>query len=93
MTLRIEEHQYPVGSTYGVFFIGRDEIGRADKMPDGWKVFNKRKTIPTPELAAKTMLDGKLNALRVEEEQTRKLLDRLRLYCGGRLPSTKEGKR
>lgn len=88
MTLRIEEAQYPAGGTYGVFFIGSHQIGRADKMPDGWRVYRKRKTMPTPELAAKTMLDDKLNELRVEEDRTRKLLDGLRIYCGGRLPST-----
>lgn len=89
MTFRIEEGVYPSGDTYGVFFIGRDEIGRADKMPNGWRVQHKRKTMPTPELAAKTMLDGKLNALRVEEDKTRKALETLRVHCGGKLPSTK----
>lgn len=88
MTLRIEEKQYPAGGIYGVFFIGTHEIGRADKMPDGWVVFRKRKTMPTPELAAKVMLDDKLNALRVEEDRVRKLQEGLRLYCGGRLPSS-----
>mgnify|MGYP001312269026 CR=1 FL=1 len=88
MPLHIEEHQYPSGGTYGVFFIGTSEIGRADKMPDGWKVFRKRKTMPTPELAAKVMLEDKLNALRVEEDRVTKLLEGLRLYCGGRLPSS-----
>ena len=88
MPLRIEEQQYPAGGTYGIFFIGAHEIGRADKLPDGWRVFRKRKTMPTPELAAKVMLDDKLNALRVEEDRVRKLQESLRLYCGGRLPSS-----
>jgi hypothetical protein len=35
MPLRITECEYPNGTTYGVFFLGRDEIGRADKIGDG----------------------------------------------------------
>ena len=88
MTLRIEEKQYPAGGTFGEFYIGKHLIGRADKLPDGWRVFNKRKTMPSSEMAAKVMLDDKLNAIRREEELTRKLMEGLRLYCGGSLPSS-----
>lgn len=87
--LRIEEGAYPAGGEYGIFYIGKTEIGRAAKLPEGWRLHGKRKVLPTPELAAKAMLDSKLNALRVEEERTRKLLDALRIYCGGSLPSAR----
>lgn len=88
MPLRIEEKALPNGDPYGEFYVGKQLIGRAYKLEDGWRVFQKRKTMPTPEMAAKVMLDDKLNALKKEEELTRKLLDALRLYCGGQLPST-----
>lgn len=88
MTLRIEEQQYPGGGTYGEFYIGRHLIGRADKLPDGWRVRGKRKTMPTSEMAAKVMLDDKRNALRKEEDLMRKLMEGLRIYCGGSLPHT-----
>ncbi|OJW46184.1 MAG: hypothetical protein BGO63_03700 [Candidatus Accumulibacter sp. 66-26] len=88
MTLRIEEKQYPAGGRYGEFFIGKHLIGRATKQPEGWQVHGKRKTMPTPEMAAKVMLDDKLNTIRKEEDLTRKLMEGLRMYCGGRLPHT-----
>jgi len=86
MPLRIEERQHPNGTTYGVFFIGKEEIGRADKVFDGWILQRKRKVQPTAEKAAKAMLDSKLNELRIAEDRTRKLLDDLRVHCGGQLP-------
>ena len=86
MTLRIEECEYPSGAVYGVFFIGRHEIGRADKKPDGWVPFRKRKTL-TAEMAAKAMIDTMANKAKEDAAHAKKMLEGLRMYCGGRLPS------
>jgi len=85
MTLRITECEYPSGSTYGVFFMGRDEIGRADKIGDGGRLFRARKVL-NEEQAAKAMIDRMLCKARNDEAKARKLLNGLRMYCGGRLP-------
>ena len=84
--LNITKCEYPNGSMYGVFFIGRNEIGRADKTDEGWRVFGKRKTL-SEEMAAKAMIDGAISKARLDEDHARKMLDALRLYCGGRLPA------
>lgn len=89
MTLRIEECEYPNGDTYGVFFLGRHEIGRADKKPDGWVPFRKRKVL-SAEMAAKAMIDSMLNAAKADEQHAKKMLEALCMYCGGRLPSNAE---
>lgn len=86
MTLRIEECEYPSGAVYGVFFIGRHEIGRADKKSDGWVPFRKRKTM-SAEMAAKAMIDTMANKAKEDAAHAKKMLEGLRVYCGGRLPS------
>ncbi len=85
MTLRIEECEYPSGAVYGVFFIGRHEIGRADKKSDGWVPFRKRKTL-SAEMAAKAMIDTMANKAKEDAAHAKKMLEGLRMYCGGRLP-------
>jgi hypothetical protein len=85
MSLRIQEYEYPNGATYGVFFMGRHEIGRADKMDGGWRLRRARKVL-AEEQAAKAMLDRAIIKARDDEKQARKMLDALRLYCGGTLP-------
>lgn len=92
MTLRIEEFESQSGAMYGVFFIGRHEIGRADKKPDGWVPFRKRKTL-TAEMAAKAMIDTMANKAKKDAAHAKKMLEGLRMYCGGRLPSNVGGKR
>jgi hypothetical protein len=83
--LRIVECEYPDGSTYGVFFIGSHEIGRADRRDGGWRLWRARKVLPE-EQAAKAMLDRAISKAREDEKHARKLLDALRMYCGGSLP-------
>jgi hypothetical protein len=85
MPLRIQECEYPSGAVYGVFFIGRDEIGRADKIDGGWRLFRARKVLPE-EQAAKAMLDRAISKAREDEKLARNLLAALRMYCGGSLP-------
>lgn len=68
------------------FFIGKHKIGGAQKTDEGWIVHGLRKPRLTDESAAKTMLDLRINRLNVEIEQTRRLYDALRIYCGGKLP-------
>ena len=86
MPLRIEENEYPSGGSYGVFFIGADEIGRADKMPDGWRIFHKRKIMKTAEAAARVMIDDALHRVRAEQARIEKRKEALAMYCGGALP-------
>ena len=85
MTLRIQECDYPSGATYGVFFMGQYEIGRADKIDDGWRLWRARKVLPG-EQAAKAMLDRAISKAHEDEKRARKMLDALRMYCGGALP-------
>ena len=85
MPLRIQECEYPSGATYGVFFMGQHEIGRADKIDGGWRLFRARKVLPE-EQAAKAMLDRAISKAREDEKHARKMLDALRMYCGGALP-------
>lgn len=85
MPLRIQECEYPSGATYGVFFMGQHEIGRADKIDGGWRPWRTRKVLPE-EQAAKAMLDRAISKAREDEKQARKMLGALRLYCGGALP-------
>ena len=85
MPLRIQECEYPSGATYGVFFMGQHEIGRADKLDGGWRLFRARKVLPE-EQAAKAMLDRAISKAREDEKQARKMLEALRMYCGGALP-------
>lgn len=87
--LRLEEDIYPSGEIYAKFYIGSNLIGTAKKMPDGWLPFNKRKVL-NAELAAKTMIDSMANKAKKDAMHAAKLLDALRLYCGGRLPSKNE---
>lgn len=86
MTLRIEECEFPNGAVYGVFFIGRHEIGKATKNPDSWIPFQKRKVL-TAEMAAKAMIDTMSNRAKKDADHAKKMLEGLRMYCGGRLPS------
>lgn len=86
--LRIEENQYPSGATYGVFFLGQEEIGRADKLPDGWKPQGKKKVLPEVH-AAKAMLDSLLAKADRDRARATKLLDALRIYNGGSLPPSR----
>ena len=86
MSLRIVECEYPNPEyQYGVFFLGPEEIGRADKIGDGWRLLQKKKVLPA-EMAAKAMLDGEISKARQDEARARKLLEALRMYCGGSLP-------
>lgn len=84
MTLRIQECEYPNGKTYGVFFIGRHEIGRADKVEGGWIVWRARKVLPE-EQAAKAMIDRLISKAREDEKHARAMLAELGKYCG-RIP-------
>ena len=85
MPLRIQECKYLSGAVYGVFFMGQHEIGRADKVGDGWRLFRARKVLPE-EQAAKAMLDRAISKAREDEAHARKMLAALRTYCGGSLP-------
>ena len=82
MPLRIVECEYPSGAIYGLFYIGNHEIGRADKLQGGWRVFGARKVL-SEEHAAKQMLDRAIRSAREDEKQARKMLDALRMYCSG----------
>lgn len=73
MPLRIQEVEYPNGSTYGVFFMGTHEIGRADKIDGGWRLRRSRKVL-TEEQAAKVMLDRAISKAREDEKHARKML-------------------
>lgn len=85
MPLKIQQCEYPSGAIYGVFFIGRDEIGRADKVDGGWRLFGARKVLPE-EQAAKAMIDRMISKARADETMARKMLAALRMYCGGAIP-------
>ena len=86
MPLTITECDYPnPAMKYGAFKIGAKLIGTADKVEGGWKLPHGRKVL-TAEMAAKAMLDRKISAARKDETEARKLLEALRMYCGGRLP-------
>ncbi len=80
--LTIDECQYPNGATYGVFYIGKHEIGAADKIDDGWRPFGKRKALSS-ERAAKVMIDKSISRARKDEAHAREMLEALRLHCGG----------
>ena len=82
--LRIEEFEYPNGTTYGVFYLGKYMIGRADKSAEGWHGQHKKKAL-SAEMAAKSMIDTAIHAARADEIHARKMLAALRDYCDGRL--------
>lgn len=86
MPLRISECKYPSGDIYGVFFMGQHEIGRADKIGGFWRLRGARKVL-TEEGAAKAMIDRAITKAREDERNARKMLEALRLFCGGSLPS------
>lgn len=83
--LRVVEGEYPSGTTYGVFYLGRHKIGTADKMPDGWKPFGKRKVL-SEVMAAKAMIDTMLSKAENDRKHALGLLHDLRLHNGGSLP-------
>jgi hypothetical protein len=85
MPLRIQECEYPSGAIYGVFFMGQHEIGRAERIGGGWRLFRARKVLPE-EQAAKAMLDRAISTARDDEVRARKMLEALRMYCGGAIP-------
>lgn len=86
MMLRIVECEYPNPEyKYGIFYLGDHEIGRANKIEGGWVPNGKRKALPE-EMAAKAMIDSAISKARRDEAHARKMLDALRMYCGGRLP-------
>ena len=88
MPLRIVECEYPSGNQYGVFFLGDHEIGRADLTSDGWLPYGKRKPL-TAEMAAKSMIDTMMRHAKDDLAHAEKMLDALRLFCGGKLPKDK----
>ena len=88
ITLRIVESEYPSGATYGTFYLGRHEIGRADKLPEGWKPFGKRKVLPEIH-AAKAMIDALISKADRDRKFALELLHDLRLHNGGTLPPSK----
>lgn len=84
--LRIVECDYPNPAyKYGVFYLGGHEIGRAIKVDGGWIPNGKRKVL-CDEMAAKAMIDSAISAAKREEAHARKMLEALRMYCGGKLP-------
>ena len=84
--LRIVECEYPNKDyKYGVFYLGDHEIGRAAKADGGWIPHGKRKALPD-EMAAKAMIDSAISKARRDEANARKMLEALRMYCGGKLP-------
>ena len=83
--LRIVETERPNGQTYGVFFLGIHEIGRADKMLDGWKPFGKRNVLPEVH-ATKAMIDSLISRADKARVHALSLLNDLRLHNGGSLP-------
>lgn len=85
MPLRIVECKHPSGEEYGVFFLGIHEIGRAYKTDAGWVPFCKRKPL-TSEMAAKSMIDTKMRRAKADLAHAEKMMDALRMYCGGELP-------
>lgn len=87
--LRIREGVYPNGQPYGVFYLGRHEIGRAQKVVDGWIPTGKRKVLSEVH-AAKAMIDSKINRAKLDEAFAKSLLNDLRLHCGGSIPPNKK---
>lgn len=86
MPLRIVELEFPSGNVYGVFFLGDHEIGRAYKHPGGWVRFCTRKPL-TAEMAAKSMIKTMMRKAMADLAHAEKMMDALRLYCGGKLPN------
>ncbi|MHB1641442.1 MAG: hypothetical protein ACYCS8_02125 [Acidithiobacillus sp.] len=85
--LRIVEFQYPDPKyRYGVFYLGDNEIGRADKADGGWIPRGKRKALPDVA-AAKVMIESAILKARRDEARAMKMLDALRIYCSGTLPA------
>lgn len=87
--LRIVEGEYPAGEFFGVFYLGSTEIGRADKVGEGWRLPRSRKVLPEVQ-AAKAMIDRMLCKARDDEAAARKLLGQLRTHYG-RLPPDGSG--
>ena len=82
--LRVVEGEYPNGSIFGTFYLGRHEIGRAAKTPAGWIPNGKRKAL-SEVMAAKAMIDTMFSKAENDRKHARRLLNDLRLHNGGSL--------
>jgi len=80
MMLRVEEHQYPNESTYGVFFLGRHKIGQADRIDGGWRLNNSSKVYASDEGAAKEMIDRLIRKSRNDMLHARNMMEELRKH-------------
>ena len=89
--LRIVECEYPNPKyRYGMFYLDDNEIGRADKADGGWIPRGKRKVLPD-EAAAQVMIESIISKARRDEAHATKMLDALRIHCGGTLPVGRKG--
>lgn len=89
--LSIVECEYPDPKyRYGAFHLGDNEIGRADKADGGWIPRGKRKALPDV-VAAKVMIESAILKARRDEARAIKMLDALRLYSNGTLPTGRKG--
>lgn len=77
MPFEKERLQYPNGSYYIMMTIGKDIIGTAAEVPEGWLVPGRRKPVDSLEDAAKQCLDRRMNACMAEHERLLKLLGKV----------------
>jgi hypothetical protein len=63
-------------------FHGSSLLGIAEALPEGFKVMGKRKVMPTIVLAAKQMIDSKINEARADEGKAQSMLNDLRRVAG-----------
>lgn len=88
-TLRIVDGVYPSGSPFHTFYLGSEEIGRAQKVEGGWMVGMKRKPLPTEVHAAKAMIDRMVAKAERDRDYAIDLLKILRRQNGGTLPPSR----
>ncbi len=87
MPLTITIHSYPNPAyQYGEFKLGPHSIGRAEKVEGGWRLSNKRRVL-SDEAAAEALIARQVEKASAELAQAQNMLEALKLYCGGRLPS------
>lgn len=90
MPLTITIHSYPNPAyQYGEFKLGSHSIGRAEKVEGGWRLAGKRRVL-NDEAAAEALITRQVEKASAELAQAQRMLEALKLYCGGRLPSGTE---
>lgn len=80
MQLKIEFRTYPNGESYGVFYLGRHEIGKADQKENGWLLRGSRKVSPCEISAAKAMIDRMIRKARNDAAHARNMMEELRKH-------------